>query len=89
MAAAVVRRTRFLDREDGGGARFEALKAPTQLKRCVHCHFTFCSPLPPHLPACSLMSSGTFWSNACKNAGGRPVQTLLDAAFASCGVTVR
>ena len=69
---------------------FSLPKAPTQLKRCVHCNFTFFSPLPPpSLPACSLMSSGTFWSNACENAKGRPLQTQLDAAFASCGVTVR
>ena len=35
------------------------------------------------------MSSGSFWSNACKNAKGKPLQTLLDAVYGSCGATVR
>ena len=35
------------------------------------------------------MSSGSFWSNACKNAIGKPLQTLLDALYGSCGATVR
>ena len=34
------------------------------------------------------MSSGSFWSDACKNAKGKPVQTLLDAAYASSCATV-
>jgi hypothetical protein len=45
---------------------------------------TASSPLP-----CSLMSSGSFWSDACSNAVGRPLQALVNAAYASCGVTVR
>ncbi len=40
-------------------------------------------------PPCSLMSSGFSWASACANAYGRPLQTLLDALYASCGVTVR
>jgi hypothetical protein len=35
------------------------------------------------------MSSPTFWSDACRNAMGRPLQAQLDALYASCGVTVR
>ena len=35
------------------------------------------------------MSSGSFWSNACKNAKDKPLQTLLDAVYGSCGATVR
>jgi hypothetical protein len=34
------------------------------------------------------MSSGSFWSDACKTAKGKPVQTLLDAAYASSCATV-
>ena len=43
---------------------------------------TALSPLQP-------MSSGFFWADACANALGSPLQTLLDALYASCGVTVR
>jgi hypothetical protein len=35
------------------------------------------------------MSSGSFWSDACSNAKGRPLQTLLNAVYASCGATVK
>jgi hypothetical protein len=35
-----------------------------------------------------IMSSKTFWSDACERAMRRPLQRL-DAAYASCGVTVR
>ena len=35
------------------------------------------------------MSSPTFWSDACRNAVGRPLPTLLNALYAVCGVTVR
>jgi hypothetical protein len=43
-----------------------------------------------HIPPfpCSLMSDA-FWPHACRNAEGRPLQTVLDAAHASCGVMVR
>jgi hypothetical protein len=43
----------------------------------------------PFLSPCSPMSSPTFWSDACRNAMGRPLQVQLDAVYASCGVTVR
>jgi hypothetical protein len=33
--------------------------------------------------------SRTFWSDACYNAQDKPLQAKLDAAYASCGVTVR
>ena len=53
-------------------------------------------PLPvQHLfeafPSCrrSIMSSGSFWSKACQNAFDKPLQTLLDAVYGSCGATVR
>ncbi len=31
----------------------------------------------------------SFWADACNSANNRPLQTLLDSAYASCGVTVR
>jgi hypothetical protein len=34
------------------------------------------------------LSSASFWSDACKYAEGRPLQTLLNAAYASGGLTV-
>ena len=40
-------------------------------------------------PPCRRMSSDTFWSDACKNAANRPLPTVLEALYASCGVTVR
>jgi hypothetical protein len=46
--------------------------------------FRFLSPRP-----CISMSSPTFWSDACRNAVGRPLQAQLNAVYASCGVTVR
>jgi hypothetical protein len=46
-------------------------------------------PCFPFLSPCSPMSSPTFWSDACRNAVGRPLPTLLNAVYASCGVTVR
>ena len=41
------------------------------------------------LSPCISMSSATFWSDACRNARHRPLPTLLNAVYASCGVTVR
>jgi hypothetical protein len=35
------------------------------------------------------MSSASFWSDACENARGKPLQTLLNALYGSCGATVR
>jgi hypothetical protein len=35
------------------------------------------------------MSSGSFWSDACKTAKGKSLQKLLDALYGSCGATVR
>ena len=35
------------------------------------------------------MSSTSFWSDACKTAEDKPLQTLLNALYASCGATVR
>ena len=35
------------------------------------------------------MSSTAFWSNACELAEIKPLETLLDAAYASCSATVR
>jgi hypothetical protein len=33
--------------------------------------------------------SRTFWSDACYHAQNKPLQVKLDAAYASCGFTVR
>jgi hypothetical protein len=35
------------------------------------------------------MSSGSFWSDACKYAEGKPLQEQLNATYASFGLTVR
>jgi hypothetical protein len=35
------------------------------------------------------MSSASFWSEVCNTAKGKPLQTLLNAVYASCGATVR
>jgi hypothetical protein len=35
------------------------------------------------------MSSASFWSDACNTAIDRPLQTLLNALYGSCGATVR
>ena len=35
------------------------------------------------------MSSAAFWSDACNYAEGKPLQTQVDAAHASCGLLVR
>jgi len=43
--------------------------------------------IPPPLPPCSSMS--LFWADACNSTQSRPLQTLLDSTYASCGVTVR
>jgi len=42
---------------------------------------------PPPPPPCSPMSY-SFWVDAYNSARNRPLQTLLDTAHASCGVTV-
>ena len=34
-------------------------------------------------------SAEVFWSEACTNARGKPLQTLLDSAHSACGITVR
>jgi hypothetical protein len=41
-----------------------------------------------HPPPCSPMSS-SFWADACNSTLNRPLQTQLDAAHVSCGLTVR
>jgi hypothetical protein len=59
-----------------------------KLLRCAHCLFNASIKLPL-IRRRSIMSSASFWSNACKQATGKPLQTLLDAAHGSCGATVR
>ena len=44
--------------------------------------------LTPSPSRSRIMSSGSFWSDACKNATDRPLQTLLDAVFASHALVV-
>ncbi len=53
---------------------------------CLRCWFSASLKLPPS--SCSIKSSGSFWSDACKTAKGKPVQTLLGAAYASSCATV-
>ena len=51
-------------------------------------HFLFSASLKL-APSNRVMSSASFWSDACKNALDKPLQTLLDALYGSCGATVR
>ena len=47
-------------------------------------------PSPSPTPLQPMTSeSRTFWSDACYHAQDKPLQAKLDAAYASCGVTVR
>ena len=46
-----------------------------------------CAIPPPTSPFTIIMSS--FWADTCNSAFNRPLQTLLNSAYASCGVTVR
>ena len=36
-----------------------------------------------------IMSPASFWTDACNDAKDRPLQTKLNAAYGSCGATVR
>ena len=45
--------------------------------------------LPNNAPPPPPLSSMSFWADACNSAFNRSLQTLLDSAYASCGVTVR
>ena len=49
--------------------------------------YTSCAHHPP-ASLLLLMSSNSFWSDACANAESRPIQVLLHASRASCSVTV-
>jgi hypothetical protein len=70
-------------------ARFFSIPAAaTKLQHCPDCLFNASLKLSPSA-ARSIMSSTSFWSNACKQAKGKPLQTLLDALHGSCGATVR
>ena len=44
------------------------------------------TPSPP--PLLQAIMSSKFWADACATAHYRPLQTLIDTAYASCGVTV-
>ena len=59
-----------------------------KLLRCAHCLFNASIKLPL-IRRRRIMSSASFWSNACKQAMYKPLQTLLDALYGSCGATVR
>ena len=65
------------------GARF----SNTAAAHCAHYLFSASLKLAPNNRV--IMSSASFWSNACKNAKGKPLQTLLDALYGCCGATVR
>ena len=84
-------------------AQPRAQRFPCACDTCVHMLFTFLDlhlAVPRPLskasslvtkhrlpPPCTSMSA--FWAPACYSALNRPLQTLLDSANASCGVTVR
>ncbi len=60
--------------------------ANTRLQHCAHCLFSASLKIPPSR---RIMSSRSFWSDACKTAFGKPLEDLLDLAYGSCGATVR
>jgi hypothetical protein len=71
------------------GTLFKLPSAPHQIPTVLYTAcFTYCIP-PPSLQPLRLMTSRTFWSDACSTARSRPVQALVNTAYASCGVTVR
>ncbi len=61
---------------------------PQQLPNTIVKPFSNTPPLEPH---CSHMASEsrTFWSDECYHAQDKPLQAKLDAAYATCGFTVR
>ena len=64
------------------------LRAAAILKKLSGQHFYSASlKLPPSRS--HIMSSASFWSDACETAKGKSLQTLLDALHGSCGATVR
>ena len=65
------------------GARF----SNTAAAHCAHYLFSASLKLAPNNRV--IMSSASFWSDACETAAGKPLQTLLNALYASCGATVR
>ena len=73
-------------------AKHAALFKPRRRHKSCRCSIspTTCSSASLKIPPSHrIMSSASFWSNACKQAKGKPLQTLLDAAHGSCGATVR
>jgi hypothetical protein len=64
----------------------------TSLRHCGHCLCIAALKFSPALRSSSsrnIMSSASFWSEACETAMNEPLQTLLNAVYASCGATVR
>jgi hypothetical protein len=71
-------------------ARFSntaAAAAAAKLQHCAHYLFSASLKLAPNSRV--IMSSASFWSNACQNAKDKLMPTLLDALHGSCGATVR
>jgi hypothetical protein len=64
-----------------------AAAAAAKLQHCAHYLFSASLKLAPNNRV--IMSSASFWSNACQNAVDKPLLTLLDALRGSCGATVR
>jgi hypothetical protein len=69
----------------GGVVAAAPVKVPPQHPQ--RCCISASLKLPPSISR--IMSSASFWSDACNNAIGKPLQTLLNALNVSCGVTVR
>jgi hypothetical protein len=59
----------------------------TAAAHCAHYLFSASLKLAPNNRV--IMSSASFWSHACQNAVDKPLPTLLDALYGSCGATVR
>jgi hypothetical protein len=66
-----------------------ARRRQEKLQHCAHDNPSNSSLKLVSINRRNIMSSNSFWSNACKQAKNKPLQTLLAAAHGSCGATVR
>ena len=86
---------RDIDRQNDSASQFSlrtaAARRCLQKQRCSQLlsKHRVCYSCQRFLPPCTFMSSGFFWSDACADARGKPVQTLLISTYASHSVTVR
>ncbi len=63
-------------------------RAPLQPLSTLPLRPPYPPPFYPPPPLLQAIMSSKFWADACATAANRPLQTLIDTAYASCGVTV-